>query len=290
MANTSANTWDEAAPSEAADDALNGADEIMYLRQALRLRLDKEHKACAAYSTPTTGGGEHKAGSAISYSGAYGLLNDTSLPEHRPDGVTDLTVDDNGRLALNTTSNLLLMYVYPKWVPVISLEASLGWLATTGKLTRVPVAGEVLQVVYTSNFTKTNVSATQAIASAFTVSGASTLVSSLVITPKSITSVFVIEALVSGYANASMSVCLAVVEGTTVMLANAFDAWVGTGVICGGALHGVVATAGTLTARTFKLLARVTNNIYYVNQSDNASGSILNAVPVTMLKITEIAQ
>jgi len=98
MANTSSADWDETSPA-ITDPRRNGAEEILSLRKAIRQRISKEHVALAGSSV----GGEHKAGSAVSYF-------QTSSPTTRPDGSTALTADDNGRLWVHSTTGVIKAY------------------------------------------------------------------------------------------------------------------------------------------------------------------------------------
>ncbi len=66
MANPNADAWDETSPA-AGDVVFVGAAQIRNLRGAVRQRFLKEHVAPAASNV----GGEHKAGSAVSYIGDY---------------------------------------------------------------------------------------------------------------------------------------------------------------------------------------------------------------------------
>ncbi len=109
MANGDADAWDETSPA-AGDVVSVGAAQIRYLRGAVRQRLLKEHVEPAAGNV----GGEHKAGSAVSYIGDYS----GAFPTLRPDGATTLTADDLGRLAYNTDDGqyrILTNHVGPVW-------------------------------------------------------------------------------------------------------------------------------------------------------------------------------
>jgi hypothetical protein len=107
MANTTANSWDEASPA-ITDPRREGAVEITSLRKAVRLRLDKEHAA-----TLTGGvGGEHKEGSAKVYFEA-------SAPTMRPDGTTSLSSDDAGRLWLDSDTLVLYCWDGNSWEEIV---------------------------------------------------------------------------------------------------------------------------------------------------------------------------
>lgn len=98
MANTTEADWDEGSP------VINqprraGALEINALRQAVRLRMAKEHETPDAASV----GGEHLHGSARVYYQA-------AAPTFKPDGVTDLDDEDDGRLWLDSDNNKIYVY------------------------------------------------------------------------------------------------------------------------------------------------------------------------------------
>jgi hypothetical protein len=227
MANASAADWDETVPAST-DDLDMGCNEILFLRQGVQDRVEREHVAFAA----GTVGGWHLAGSAKSYHGAYGVLNDTDLPTLRPDGVTALTTDDHGRLAFNTTNNLLLVYVggSPAWVPVISLESSVSWLASTGKLTRVPIAGEVVKTTLVSSLHAGLAGAgivtelagvADADADEFATTNLASLIQSFSFTPAYATSILRIRGSIPGYWYGT-SISIGILESTTILAACAF--------------------------------------------------------------------
>jgi hypothetical protein len=90
MANDAAGaSWTEGEPG-LTDPRYLGQQEIRGLRVGLRKRLEYEHETPAAGTT----GCEHKQGSAKAYVGAE--------PSLRPDGVTSLDADDEGRLLVDT--------------------------------------------------------------------------------------------------------------------------------------------------------------------------------------------
>lgn len=107
MANTSSADWDEASPA-ITDPRREGALEITSLREAVRQRMSKEHVTLAGASV----GGEHKEGSAKIYYQA-------TAPTLRPDGVTSLSSDDEGRLWID--SDDLVMYIWDgnSWEEVV---------------------------------------------------------------------------------------------------------------------------------------------------------------------------
>lgn len=89
--------WSEAAPVDT-DPRKDGAIEIRDLRTGVRIRVEKEHILPAASSA----GGEHKAGSAITYRQAV-------APTTRPDGTT-LTSQDDNRLWIDGDDDRLYYY------------------------------------------------------------------------------------------------------------------------------------------------------------------------------------
>lgn len=103
MANTSGADWDEGSPT-ITDPRRQGAAEILSLRKGTKIRADKEHKAYAG----TSAGGEHKAGSAVSY-------YQTATPTLRPDGTTSLGADDAGRLWVHSTTKIIKIWSGSSW-------------------------------------------------------------------------------------------------------------------------------------------------------------------------------
>lgn len=98
MANSSDGlSYDETVPINA-NPRKDGPAEILGIRKGMKLRLDKEHVALATMGSGdlTTGGGEHRLGSARAY------ITSTE-PTDRPDGET-LVAADNGRLWVDTTT------------------------------------------------------------------------------------------------------------------------------------------------------------------------------------------
>lgn len=98
MAHSDTAGWDEASPANAEFFAL-GAKEIRLLRGAARVRLLKEHVEPAAAGV----GGEHLAGSAVSFIDDYENDPDTNQTT-RPDGATALDGDDAGRFLIDTNA------------------------------------------------------------------------------------------------------------------------------------------------------------------------------------------
>lgn len=85
-----------------------GPIEIRDLRAGVGLRVAKEHLAPADGSV----GGEHLAGSAVVYQ------DDTTAPTLRPDTVTPLDTDDNGRLWIKT--NKLAWWNGTAWISIVA--------------------------------------------------------------------------------------------------------------------------------------------------------------------------
>lgn len=117
MANASANDWDEGVPL-ISSKRREGAGEILNLRKAARGRLNKEHGALITGDvTLGLGGGEHKAGSAVTF---YG----TSAPTLRPDGLTVLDTADAGRLWVHSTTKVIKIWSGTAWTDPTFSSAS----------------------------------------------------------------------------------------------------------------------------------------------------------------------
>jgi hypothetical protein len=101
--------WDETAPADT-DAASNGAKEIRDLRIGIAARFAKEHVDPAAASV----GGEHAAGSAKAYYGG-------AAPTKRPDGTTNLSSGDAGRIWVSGTT--ISVYSGSAWGAVGSSNA-----------------------------------------------------------------------------------------------------------------------------------------------------------------------
>lgn len=95
------NSGFEATPA-GSDSPAQGDDRIRELKGAVRERLAKEHHMDLLAGDAGTDGW-HEAGSAKVYVGS-------TAPTTRPDGVTALTADDNGRLWLSSGDFLLRAY------------------------------------------------------------------------------------------------------------------------------------------------------------------------------------
>ncbi len=100
-------TWDQNNPVSA-DPRKDGAAEILGLRKGVKLRLDKEHDALGLYSSgdSSTGGGEHKRGSAKAF------FQDDDPTERVDAQTTLLDSNDNGRLYVDTTGSAYVMKVF----------------------------------------------------------------------------------------------------------------------------------------------------------------------------------
>jgi len=103
MSNTTEDDWDESSPA-INQPRRNGAVEINALRQAVRLRMAREHELFDELGV----GGEHLQGSAKIYV-------DTTEPTLRPDGTTVLDADDIGRLFWNTDTDRMYVWDGDSW-------------------------------------------------------------------------------------------------------------------------------------------------------------------------------
>lgn len=113
--------WNSAfnASPAGSDDVGQGDDKIVELKEAIYERLVKEHTMDES-SGAVAEDGAHRAGSAVVYTG-------TSEPTTKPDGVTALDADDNGRLFVNTSSNKVYSYRHGTgWVLVGIDEPPIG--------------------------------------------------------------------------------------------------------------------------------------------------------------------
>lgn len=110
----SAITWNESYEDEPAssDSPSEGDDKIRELREAIRERFAKEHKMNLASGTVGPDG-YHKNGATLPYFQA-------SEPTTRPDGVTALDENDNGRRWIKSTNYSQYTYVH-----------GTGWVETT---------------------------------------------------------------------------------------------------------------------------------------------------------------
>jgi len=105
MANTDEDSWDENAPV-LTDPRRDGALEILSLRQAVGKRVAKEHVDPDAAGV----GGEHLEGSA------RGFVVATTAPTTKPDGVTALDAQDEGRFYVDTDDDKLFYWTGSAWV------------------------------------------------------------------------------------------------------------------------------------------------------------------------------
>ncbi len=118
-------TWDENVPV-IGSDRRDGHQEILGLRKGTRIRLAYEHETLAASSA----GGEHKKGSAKAYHDT-----DTAEPTQRPDGSTNLDINDDGRLWVdNTTGQILQVWdgATLAWIQVAGVRMASGTETVAG--------------------------------------------------------------------------------------------------------------------------------------------------------------
>ena len=93
-----------------------GAAEMRSDRRAVRERLEKEH-TMNLLSGVVANDGYHKPGSSKDYYQA-------DAPTLRPDGVTALTADDNGRKWVRSSDKRLYVYVHPDWVTLSTMNTN----------------------------------------------------------------------------------------------------------------------------------------------------------------------
>jgi len=129
MGNNNNQDWDITSPADT-DKRSDGAKEIRVLRDAVGVRMSKEHRTLATDTSSDDAGGEHKAGSAFAYidDGAVGP------PAFRPDGVTSLNDKDEGRIWIDFTSTGTQYQAYiwvwdsvtkaGTWTPIVAVNAS----------------------------------------------------------------------------------------------------------------------------------------------------------------------
>lgn len=127
MANSTANDWEILSPLDT-EPRRDGAREVRLLREAVEIRIEKEHITPATDDSIENQGMEHKPGSAM----AYFEDNDGEDigPLLRPDGSTvldDGTIDA-GRLWVDTKDGSYQLYVYEDatglWIPVKAVAKS----------------------------------------------------------------------------------------------------------------------------------------------------------------------
>ncbi len=140
------NTWDSAFEASPAgtDDPSVGDDKIRQVKAAVRERAEKEHYWRTAESSSIHGW--HREGSAKAY-------YEADAPSKRPDGSTNLTASDNGRLWVNSDTGLLYAYVHPNWVGMVRTVRVVSIQGTLAAATNI-----VPPIVVTRNCTITKVS------------------------------------------------------------------------------------------------------------------------------------
>lgn len=99
--------WDETLPTDSGLISDTG-QEIRDLRIGVRIRLEKEHNPLDVDEA----GGEHKPGSACAY-------YQGSFPSQRPNGTSDLSSADNGRLLVYTADSSLWFWDGTAWQRVV---------------------------------------------------------------------------------------------------------------------------------------------------------------------------
>ena len=103
----------EATP-DSGDIPSEGPARFQGTKLGVRERIEKEHTMNLSSGLPGNDGW-HKNGSAKQY-------YQESAPTTRPDGVTLLTADDNGRAWIRSTDKRRYVYVHPDWVPETVLD------------------------------------------------------------------------------------------------------------------------------------------------------------------------
>jgi hypothetical protein len=127
--------WDEALPANAGVVAL-GPIQVRETKLQFSSRMEKEHAVIAASGV----GGEHKAGSAFAF-------YQDETPVLRPDEVTNLDVNDNGRLWINSTNNLL--YFWATTIPVRVRTDTYAKLTYTNAATNKQDGGAAVATTWT---------------------------------------------------------------------------------------------------------------------------------------------
>lgn len=298
MANT-ITSWDITVPVKATDLIENGADEIRFLRTGVGVRMAKEHVAPDDAGV----GFEHVQGSAVGFSGAYGVDN-ASAPATRANGDA-FTADDHGRLAFNTdTGTLLVLTAYDgatpdlKWSPVVGIESTyLEYLAADGKLTRKFVAGEVIQAQVIGSLHAdlgTNGIATEIAGVAdgdsaeIAATNLATTIKTFTITPKYTNSKIRIRGNLPGFFFGSL-VSLGVMEGATILAAQVHIRGTNNG------MHSlpfdfILAASGALTERTLLLKGSARYSASYYFDICHLTHTIASNFLMASLSIEEIAQ
>jgi hypothetical protein len=127
--------WDEALPADAGLVSL-GPIQVRETKLQFSSRMEKEHAVIAASGV----GGEHKAGSAFAF-------YQDETPVLRPDEVTNLDVNDNGRLWINSTNNLL--YFWATTIPVRVRTDTYAKLTYTNVVTNPQSGGAAVATTWT---------------------------------------------------------------------------------------------------------------------------------------------
>lgn len=102
--------WDETLPLDSALIS-NIPVSIREVNEGIVLRMEKEHLTFAT----STAGGEHKAGSAKAYA-------QNSYPTKRPNGTSDLSSADLGRLLVRTDDGHLEYYDGTGWFKIVTTD------------------------------------------------------------------------------------------------------------------------------------------------------------------------
>jgi hypothetical protein len=129
MSNTSNADWDEASPA-ITDPRRQGAQEIRVLRGGVADRFLKEHVVPAAAGL----GGEHLEGSARSY-------RSSGAPTTKPDGITLLDTNDEGRLWVDSDTNQIYSWTGSAWVLIGDLPITVVDYARWAKNSTTTAAG-----------------------------------------------------------------------------------------------------------------------------------------------------
>lgn len=123
-------TWNGAFEDEPSggDDPSYGDDEIRNLKEAVRERFTKEHKMDLAVGTAGLDGW-HRPGTAVVYFQA-------SEPTTRPDGVTALSANDNGRLWIRSSDYRVSVYEHGTgWVNMSTVNGAANLMSGDNEFT-----------------------------------------------------------------------------------------------------------------------------------------------------------
>jgi len=131
---TTWNTAFEAYPASSSSPG-NGDDALRETRSETRQRMDQEH---VWLDTASAGATIHREGSARSY-------YQPTAPTLRPDGLTALDTNDDGRIWVDSDTNLMYVWTGAAW--------SAGFTAANGVTNQYPVtpASEVRFKTFTSS-------------------------------------------------------------------------------------------------------------------------------------------